>query len=76
VRDVSGGEGELSRFPGEDFVPQLEGELAFEDVDGFVGVVVAQRPSRKTGGDGVIHDGDLLSALFATQKDVDRGAPG
>jgi hypothetical protein len=74
--DVAGSEGQLSLFPREDLVLELEGKLAFEDVEGLVEAVVVQRRSLRAGGDAVVHHGDLPPALLAAQKDVDPSTLG
>ena len=59
VRDAARGEGELAGTAGEDDVVELEGELAFEQVEGLVEVVpVKRRPS--SSGASVVRPGPRL----------------
>jgi hypothetical protein len=70
VRNTAGSEGKLSPLSRKQLIPEPKRELAFEHVERLVEVVVVQRP-QETGADDVAHNGELSSALLATQKDVD-----
>ena len=74
VRDVAGSEGEFCASPREELILELKGELAVEHVERLVEVVVMQRRPRETGGNDIVHNGEVPSALLAAQNDVDPGS--
>ena len=51
-------------------VPELEGELAFEDVERLVEVMVMELGSTALGGGVDLDHGDLAAGLLASQQDL------
>jgi hypothetical protein len=66
VGDTARREGELAGAAREDLVAELEGQLAFDDEERFVEVMVVKR---RASASGEVDDRDLTAALFTAQQD-------
>ena len=62
---------ELAGAARDDGVADLEGQLAFEDVEELVEVVVMQRRAGEVWSDAVVHHRDAARAVVAAHEHVD-----
>jgi hypothetical protein len=64
-------EGELASPRGDQLIRDLEGQFAFDDVEGLVEVVSVQGRALGIGRHDVVHDRHLCVGLLAAQQDID-----
>jgi hypothetical protein len=70
TRADAGAEDSINRSCRAPLGPELEGELAVQDVERLVEVVVMKRRPGPTRGDGDSDHRDLVVALLASQKNL------